>query len=280
MAEIGNSACFYWFIYAIMLQIGTSVSFKSKMSGTCNTKGKIMRCPKCGYISFDHLEHCKKCRKPIGALLKEIQGTTYDVEPPRFLHFASGNIEGDGLGNQLVQETEELHGVYAEDMLESLDEISIDMGEDEEIVSTGEDGTALSLDDLEEASEEEFILDLGEQESADEEEGVTIDFGDLDISDLAPPQSESEATVEEEECTSEPDPVPDPAVDSLLADLQPVESAPDPSGTLEDLILDEAELTKSIKPLIGKRNAPSVKTGTALDNFEVDLGELFSEEKV
>lgn len=46
-------------------------------------KGKvIMRCSKCGYISFDHLESCPKCHKPMAQT--QLKGTVYQVVAPLF----------------------------------------------------------------------------------------------------------------------------------------------------------------------------------------------------
>ncbi|WP_028580709.1 hypothetical protein [Desulfogranum japonicum] len=241
-----------------------------------------MRCPKCGYISFDNQERCKKCKKPIGEILEEIQGTTYSVSSPVFLRVQLGEDEGDVTGVSLVEEVpEELHEVYAEDTVEDLDEISIDMGEDEEVISLEDEDEeiALSLDDLEATGEEEEItIDLGEDESAEEEEiSGTIDFGDIDISDLSPPMDES--FEEKKEVAFKLEPEPEVAAVSAPPKAEPSEAQLDDLGNLEDLVLDEIELTKSIKPLIGRRNAPSVKTGTALDNFDIDLGELFEEKE-
>jgi len=46
-----------------------------------------MRCPKCGYISFDHLESCKKCNKNISEASADIDGTVFAVAAPVFLDF-------------------------------------------------------------------------------------------------------------------------------------------------------------------------------------------------
>ncbi len=46
-----------------------------------------MRCSKCGYISFDHQESCRKCHKPMAG--DEFKGTTYAVAVPLFLQFSS-----------------------------------------------------------------------------------------------------------------------------------------------------------------------------------------------
>ena len=44
-----------------------------------------MRCPKCGFISFDHLTSCAKCGKDIADVASELQGTSINVETPMFL---------------------------------------------------------------------------------------------------------------------------------------------------------------------------------------------------
>ena len=44
-----------------------------------------MRCPKCGYTSFDNLERCKRCKKTISATATALMGTVLDAFPPSFL---------------------------------------------------------------------------------------------------------------------------------------------------------------------------------------------------
>jgi hypothetical protein len=44
-----------------------------------------MRCPKCGFISFDHLASCAKCGRDISEVASELQGTSIKVEAPMFL---------------------------------------------------------------------------------------------------------------------------------------------------------------------------------------------------
>jgi len=47
-----------------------------------------MRCPKCGFISFDHLDFCRKCSKPLGAVAVVLHGSVYDCQVPAFLRFS------------------------------------------------------------------------------------------------------------------------------------------------------------------------------------------------
>ena len=44
-----------------------------------------MRCPKCGFISFDHLEKCLKCKKELKDVTGLVHGTVFKVQAPSFL---------------------------------------------------------------------------------------------------------------------------------------------------------------------------------------------------
>ena len=50
-----------------------------------------MRCPKCGYISFDHLATCLNCKKDISEISSTAQGTTYNAAAPMFLKFTQSS---------------------------------------------------------------------------------------------------------------------------------------------------------------------------------------------
>ena len=44
-----------------------------------------MRCPKCGYISFDHLTSCKQCQKDFSAEAITVTGGAFSAVSPSFL---------------------------------------------------------------------------------------------------------------------------------------------------------------------------------------------------
>jgi len=48
-----------------------------------------MRCPRCGFISFDHLNFCRKCQKPLASLAPALRGSAYDCQAPAFLRFSA-----------------------------------------------------------------------------------------------------------------------------------------------------------------------------------------------
>ena len=252
-----------------------------------------MRCPKCGYISFDDLDICKKCHKNIAQTAQDLRGTVFHTVAPMFLQVSAPKAQPRAsfspTGNDA--DLEEAESSRGEDIREGidtefmLDDISLDdipsmeggKGRNE----AGEE-IVLDMDGLDDITpKEEFSLDLDADQDKDEIRMPAIDFGDMDISDLAPPVVERTAPPEREEefalATEE-----ELVVASASASPAP-QARPAPSSPLEDLQLNDLNLdmpTKIVASNIsGKRNLPSIKTGTALDAFDVDLGELFTEAK-
>ncbi|RUM46100.1 MAG: hypothetical protein DSY80_02620, partial [Desulfocapsa sp.] len=64
-----------------------------------------MRCPKCGYISFDHVDTCLKCNKDISDNV-EVEGTTYHAAAPSFLKVPGREKQEEE--NDFVQDGSEL----------------------------------------------------------------------------------------------------------------------------------------------------------------------------
>ncbi len=257
-----------------------------------------MRCPKCGFISFDHLERCKKCGKDIAEAAADLEGTVFSTSAPSFLRFdtSEGPVEEGSVateavapegGLELDEEFEEIE-VEGEVTLDDEVELVLGDGDEDELLAEGDIGATLAeLADTEavgppelpEAGEvDEPVLELGEEEPAGEEEpdGLQLDFGDIDISDLAPPAEEQEQE-EVEELTLDSG---DEAAPALATRSAP--AAGGASGGLEDLEIDDLDLD-SPSPVAGSaaggRLPPAVKTGTALDDFDIDLGELLAEGK-
>ncbi|MBW6520925.1 MAG: hypothetical protein K0A99_07950 [Desulfoarculaceae bacterium] len=81
-----------------------------------------MRCAKCGYISFDHLDSCRKCHKPMAD--SGFKGTTSSVAVPQFL-----------------QPSEDMDvGELAEELVDILDpDLELLAGEDDEEIGFGAD---------------------------------------------------------------------------------------------------------------------------------------------
>ena len=241
-----------------------------------------MRCPKCGYISFDTLGACKKCNKQIGELLEDFEGTVFEATAPSFLHIRPADITAQAEETD-IEDTVDL-------LEEEAEESGLSLGDsfaDDEEISSGE----IILEDIEITAEVESKEEIEisgdiilEETMADEQDALTteedesdleIDFGDIDISDLAPPETEQKTMdggIEVEAPSLQ-------MQDSGTTMQSQSSSAPESfSSGLEDLQVDDLDLNAPA-PLVagsklGEKLMPSVKTGTALDDFDIDLGEL------
>ena len=248
-----------------------------------------MRCPKCGYISFDTLDSCKKCKKDISKLVKDLEGTVFEFPPPVFLHIESettcSQTEENTDNNTAADEMEtgpafppaeekEPEDVPGDDKTEVEETLTFDDFDDFEVEETGEKETASEI-----IPNDETVNDV-----ATEDADLQIDFGDIDISDLAPP--ETDTVVKETDTLTLDDDVESDNVDTIAEISVDETPAPSPvtSGSgLEDLQIDDLDLDAPA-PLVsgskvGHKLMPSVKTGTALDDFDFDLGELLTEKK-
>jgi len=232
-----------------------------------------MRCPKCGYITFDHLETCTKCRKKIAPMSEQLSGTVFKAEAPAFLQFKvheSGtdnfSLDGEEVVSENAQAGEEIEFDFMDD---NQDAPASQGNEDEE-------GDEFDLALFGEESGE-LDLDAGETDIAEAEDGPQLDFSELDISDLAPP-ADDEDDLSFAELTLE-----DPASEPVARVKDSAQPSMGIGGGLEDLQMDGLDLEiPSLPPAgsaTGQKLRPAVKTGTALDGFNIDLGELISDQE-
>ncbi len=159
-----------------------------------------MRCPKCGYISFDHMDTCLKCKKDISEKV-EVEGTTYHATAPSFLKVPNREDQEDE--KDFIEDDVELGG----DDYEFADpDLDILVGEDDDFAF--DDEATISFDDAElgevgdefqleaDASEDDdsFEFDFDEDDDFGEEQAVPeMSMPDelSDITDLAPPALEN-----------------------------------------------------------------------------------------
>lgn len=181
-----------------------------------------MKCPKCGYISFDYHQVCPKCSKDISAEQQKLNLPAFRPEPPSIL----GGLLGDAAGESGVHmsASTEMAAMHEETQISMTDSSAIDAGElrmdDSQEVDLGldleaggeEEGTqppasleepALDLE-LEGPSEVELPKDAGKFALPDSEPLSSLEKGEeeageemaLDLGDLGDLSSE---TVESEE---------------------------------------------------------------------------------
>lgn len=252
-----------------------------------------MRCPKCGFISFDNLETCLKCNKDISAATKAFQGSIQNVATPSFLKFS---VPDDDIRIEGAAEVGGQIGFADPDL-----EILVDDGEEQDQIDfnldsadDADDNLPLASDFDEEATfgddkEDDIDLsaDLGQFEDVPEEDTFSFeDFDDdaetpeeadlpdmempdelNDISDLLPPDSISEdeppADQFEEPVNAEPED--DLDFSNLDFDLSGAEEVTAEQETAEKTARDGAYAGLS----------PSAAADMDEDlDFELDLGGL------
>ena len=200
-----------------------------------------MKCPKCGNVSFDHLDNCMKCSRDLSADRNELNLMDFRPEVPFLLGSLVGEMQGGGVQQDLsfTQETEiELGGL---DMGEPLaPEGSIDMVEE---------GAATGAGSSDELSLSEIALDDLETIEASALGDAAVE--ELQLGDLAELSGEDAGLAEED--------------DGFLGlEFEEDESAADDFADLEEVLTPEPE-------------AASADPGDALDLNEDDLSALAKE---
>ena len=200
-----------------------------------------MKCPKCGNVSFDHLDNCMKCSKDLSAERNELNLMDFKPEVPFLLGSLVGEMQGGGVQQDLsfTHETEiELGGL---DMGEPpATEGSLDMSGSEGAAGPGS-SEELSLSEI--AMDELETIEASALGDAAAEE---LNLGDLaELSDEgAGPADEDDGFLglEFEEAESAADDFPD------LEEVADLEPAADPGDALE-LDLNEDDLSALAKEL-------------------------------
>lgn len=221
-----------------------------------------MKCPKCGNVSFDHLDNCMKCSRDLSADRNELNLMDFRPEVPFLLGSLVGEMQGGGVQQDLsfTQETEiELGGL---DMGEPLaPEGSIDMPEA---------GGAASSDEL---SLSEIALDDLETIEASALGDAAVE--ELQLGDLAELSGEDAGPAEEGDGFLGLEFEEDESAADDFADLEEVltsEPASADQGDALELDLNEDDLSALAKELEGHLDSEEGgKKKGAVDDLELDL---------
>ncbi len=190
-----------------------------------------MRCPKCGYISFDDRASCAKCSSSLEELVDELHGTGIHADPPSFLTTFLEKEE-----QQEVAETLDL------------EEVDTEAGEEADASLAGpeeEEGIAIDLEAEEgepAAAEEtagEIAFSIEEEEPApaasgeEEEEGIAFSLEEEGEEEASgPPAPEARSFPDG---TGEP---PEEEPDVAVGDEPSREAVPVAEEPLPDIDLD------------------------------------------
>lgn len=155
-----------------------------------------MKCPKCGYISFDHNQTCPKCKKDISAEQKKLNLPDFRPSPPSLLEALTGETiiqtsaamfdEGQNLNIDLSLESsgelEQTEGIsFPQDLpdqeaLEDEDEIQFDLSSDDFDLEEEDNGLFLEPDEIVFGESESSAL----LEKEDEEDDMSLHLGDIE----------------------------------------------------------------------------------------------------
>jgi hypothetical protein len=189
-----------------------------------------MKCPKCGYISFDHNEFCPKCNKNISVIRDKMNMPSYKASPPSMLGALTGEANDSGVDIK-VQSSGETASVLDQESGLSLE----DSQTIEAMEKTFRESQEFEI-------ELETTLDEGKEESPeDDADELDLDLEDLPIEDL-----DIEAAHDKQETIA--DIVRKPDLSSLEAEDVEETAAFDPleleeettSFALDDLSRDES----------------------------------------
>jgi hypothetical protein len=207
-----------------------------------------MKCPKCGYMSFDFNQICPKCNKDISAERDKMSLPSFRPAPPSLLGALTGeasdsNIGFRGDGSSAFTGTGGETPFSPEDSqtIEAMEEAFEDSQSFEmQIEATPEEGVHFPTKESEEALSadlEDLIIDASDIPAIDTEQEPEDDAVSLDFDDLS--GDETEITFDEVISTGGED------GDNLSLDLDPLDLDIEPETSSVDLdeFSDEEPLT-------------------------------------
>ena len=222
-----------------------------------------MRCPKCAYVSFDHLEQCAKCSRDLMPSREDLNLLDFRPEVPFLLGSLVGEMQGGGVQQNLslTQETElELGG--------------LDMGEpaaSEGSINMQDLGELTETDSSEEVSLSEIALDDLETMEASALGDAAVE--ELELGDLAELSGEDAGPAEEGDGFLGLEFEEDESAADDFADLEEVltsEPASADQGDALELDLNEDDLSALAKELDLDSEEGGKKKG-AVDDLELEF---------
>jgi hypothetical protein len=219
-----------------------------------------MRCPKCGYISFDLVDECLKCKKNIKSASEVLQGSVLQVPAPSFLKFRGEPKETeenlDDYSGDLLSADPEFAGDEAEYFENDVDFSDEDTGEIEIMVDSFEEDdlkedVTVSLFEDDDSPEGEIEVDLSQFEEISDPEAAFL-TGDDDSS----PDTDADEELFE---ISVPQELND------MSDLDP------PELVVEDEITNDLDLDLNIDTGPVDLDLDDLNFDLALDDIESDM---------
>ena len=236
-----------------------------------------MRCPKCGYISFDYNHECPKCNKDVSTEVAKVGLPSYKPNPPSLLGALTGEANESNVGFELdpsssLEITKDMGDVVLSDSsvletdgveLEEAGVESVDFSHEDSTMDVDDD-LELDLDDTGELEEESLEIDEPLATESELDDTGELEDDSLEIDE--PLAMESELDDSEELALDEPDDSQETVEPTLIEpdqgdslefelddsieglDEQPTPAEPQQEDSMEinldDIAIDEDELAK------------------------------------
>ncbi|MFT5729207.1 MAG: hypothetical protein ACI8PB_003370 [Desulforhopalus sp.] len=245
-----------------------------------------MRCPKCGYISFDLVDECLKCKKNIKSTSEVLQGSVLKVPAPSFLKFRSEPKETKENKKDYSDEFSSIGSDFAEEESEYF-ESDVDFSSDDageiEIMSDSfeenglEEEVTISPFEDDDVPEGEIEVDLSQFEEVSDPEAAFLSADDdssgdtdADLFEISVPEELNDMSdLDPPELAAEDDATDDFDLDlDLNLDTGPVDLDLDDLNF--DLALDDIDPGEPVSA------EPAQETVLALD--DIDFSEALSED--
>lgn len=207
-----------------------------------------MKCPKCGYMSFDFNQICPKCNKDVSALRDKMSLPPFRPAPPSLLGALTGEASDSNIGLS-VDGSGAFTGTGGETPFSPEDSQTIEAMEEAfedsqslemQLEAEPEEGIHFPTEESDEelsSDLEDLIIDGPDVPSIETEQEIEEDAVSLDFDDLS--GDETEIAFDGDITDGGED------SDNLSLDLDPLELEIEPETASLDLdeVLDEEELT-------------------------------------
>jgi hypothetical protein len=221
-----------------------------------------MKCPKCGYVSFDYNENCPKCKKDISSDRDRMKLSAYKVDPP----FLLGALIGEGGGPGVESTLSAGEGIDTPSGFDAQEEMFSPQISEEKTLEEGSEEFTI---DSKEFSFEDYETE-GDQSEPSEADFIHLD----DLMTDEPEISLDDTPVEKDEIPPEMEPL-----DSILQEgvdaleLPPI-SEQDENEALELPSIDDTGDFEALElPSIDDAGDPETPKLPSIDDQE-DLGTL------
>jgi hypothetical protein len=203
-----------------------------------------MRCPKCGYVSFDHNSTCPKCNKDISLEQTKMNLPAYMPDPPRLLEVLTGMADDSPMDFGMDNNINQGASLDQDSEMDTNDTGTIEMPE--EAIAEDNPEMDLEFDTIDESDAQEETVMYSESP-------ILESLGNEDGTDLGLEQITEEAS---DTVAPTPPPLPQDELDEVTLDL-------------DDLGDGEEELTKAVAQATGEIEALDLD----LDDIAIDNGD-------